>query len=68
MLLTEFNEKEYLELVKKEEYESGKSEGIEIGKSEGKLQYAMKLISLGKLTREEAAESLGISTDELPKQ
>ena len=75
MLLTEFNEEEYIELVKKEEFENGKnegielgkSEGIEIGKSEGKMQFALQLIEQGKLTREEAAAFLGISIEELPQ-
>ena len=77
MLLTEFNEKEYIELVKKEEFESGKSEGIEIGKSEGieigksegieigELTLMKKLISEGKISREEGAKILGVDIEKL---
>ena len=60
MLLTEFNEKEYIENVKKEEFENGKTAGIEIGKSEGQLLLMRKLISQGKISSEEGARILNV--------
>jgi hypothetical protein len=61
MLLTEFNEEEYIDMVKAEGIEIGKSEGIEIGKKE----IILELISNGTITPEQGAASLGISLDEL---
>ena len=60
MLFTEFNEEEYIEMVKKESL----SEGIEIGKKE----LIQELINEGKITLEEGAKMLGIAKEELEKQ
>ena len=57
MLLTEFNEEEYIDMVK--------AEGIEIGKTEGKKQVILEMISDGVITPEEGAKRLGIAVDEL---
>ena len=65
MLLTEFNEEEYIDMVKAE----SKSEGIEIGKSEGieigKKKMILELINNHTITLEQGARLLGVSLDEL---
>ena len=61
MLLTEFNEEEYIDMVKAEGIEIGKTEGIEIGKK----QLILEMISDGVITPEEGAKRLGIAVDEL---
>ena len=73
MLLTEFNEEEYIDMVKAESksegIEIGKSEGIEIGKSEGieigKKKMILELINNHTITLEQGARLLGVSLDEL---
>ncbi|MBE5958475.1 MAG: hypothetical protein E7254_06390 [Lachnospiraceae bacterium] len=71
MLLTEFNEEEYIDMVKAEGIEIGKTEGIEIGKTEGveigKKKMILELISDGIITPEQGAERLGVSLEELNK-
>ena len=65
MILTEFNEEEYIDMVKAE----GKAEGIEIGKTQGialgKKQLILEMITDGTITREVGAKKLKISLDEL---
>ncbi len=57
MVLTEFNEEEYIEMVKKE--------CIEIGEKRGKKEIIMEMIKDGTISPETGAEKLGISVDEL---
>ncbi|MBE5959123.1 MAG: hypothetical protein E7254_09730 [Lachnospiraceae bacterium] len=61
MVLTEFNEEEYIEMVKKECIEIGEKLGFEIGKKE----VIMEMIKDGIISPEVGAEKLGISVDEL---
>ncbi len=69
MVLTEFNEEEYIEMVKKECIEIGEKRGFEIGEKRGfeigKKEVIMEMIKDGIISPEVGAEKLGISVDEL---
>ncbi|MCR5836071.1 MAG: hypothetical protein K6G88_06175, partial [Lachnospiraceae bacterium] len=69
MVLTEFNEEEYIEMVKKECIEIGEKRGLEIGEKRGleigKKEIIMEMIKDGIISPETGAEKLGISVDEL---
>lgn len=83
MILTEFNEEEYIDMVKAESkaegieigktkgIEIGKTKGIEIGKTEGieigKKQLILEMITDGTITCETGAKKLGIPLEELEK-
>ena len=81
MVLTEFNEEEYIEMVKKEcleigekrglemgekrGLEIGEKRGLEIGEKRGKKEIILEMIKEGIISPETGAEKLGVSVDEL---
>ncbi len=73
MVLTEFNEEEYIEMVKKEcleigekrGLEIGEKRGLEIGEKRGKKEIILEMIKEGIISPETGAEKLGVSIDEL---
>ena len=77
MVLTEFNEEEYIEMVKKECLEIGEKRGFEIGEKRGleigekrgletgKKEIILEMIKEGIISPETGAEKLGVSVDEL---
>jgi flagellar biosynthesis/type III secretory pathway protein FliH len=73
MLLTEFDDKEYIDMVKAESKAEGKAEGLAEGKAEGLAEgkaigernMILKMISNGTITPEQGARELNISVDEL---
>ena len=75
MILTEFNEEEYIQMLKDESKAEGVAEGraeglaegVEKGKAEGMSQIIIDLVNDNLLTIEKGAEKLGISVNELEK-
>ena len=69
MLLTEFDQEEYIELERKDAFDEGKAEGkaegIAEGIAEGEAKSIMSLLNKGVITKEQAAEELGITEKEL---
>ncbi|MCR5837649.1 MAG: Rpn family recombination-promoting nuclease/putative transposase [Lachnospiraceae bacterium] len=65
MLLTEFDDKEYIDMVKAESKAEGKAEGLVEGKAIGERNMILKMISDGTITPEQGARELNISIDEL---
>ena len=63
MILTEFNEEEYIQMLKDESKAEGRAEGEE----NGKIKTIIELISDDLLSLEKGAEKLGISVNELEK-
>lgn len=71
MLDTEYNEAEIKELFKEDGRREGRVEGRAEGRAEGRVegskQIVLSLLSKGKITDKDAAEELGITTEELAK-
>lgn len=63
MLLTEFNQKEYEDMLRKEYLEEGRAEGL----AEGQNHTFCVLVKDGVITRDVACERLGISKEEFQK-
>lgn len=68
MLLTEFNQKEYEDMLRKEYLEEGRAEGraegLAEGRAEGQNHTFCVLVRDGVITKDVACERLGISKEE----
>ena len=64
MLITEFDQAEYEQIVEREKREIAEAARAE-GRAEERRDIVAALVGSGKLTREEAAELLGVSVAEL---
>ncbi len=67
MLLTEYNEEIIAEGYREEGYDKGVEDGRREGKREGYFDALLTLVSSGKLTLKEAADTAGITEEELKK-
>lgn len=75
MLLTEFNQKEYEDMLRKEYLEEGRAEGLAEGLAEGRAEGRAEgqnhtfcvLVRDGVITNDVACEKLGISKEEFQK-
>lgn len=71
MLLTEFNQKEYEDMLRKEYLEEGRAEGraegLAEGLAEGQNHTFCVLVRDGVITNDVACEKLGISKEEFQK-
>lgn len=71
MLLTEFNQKEYKDMLRREYLEEGRAEGLAEGRAEGLAEGQNHtfcvLVKDGVITRDVACERLGISKEEFQK-
>ena len=65
MLLTEFDEKDYIEGVREEGERKGREEGERKGREEGRNKMIYSLVEDKSISMEKGAEKLGISVEKL---
>ena len=65
MLLTEFDEKDYIEGVREEGERKGREEGREEGWEEGRNKMIYSLVEDKSISMEKGAQKLGISVEKL---
>lgn len=67
MLLTEFNQKEYEDMLRNEYLEEGRAEGRAEGHKEKEIEMINKIISKGIMSLEDACNLFEVSVEELRK-